>query len=933
MNELKAYKGTLPYASELFGVYQPFLGWRGKQAQQRLYKEQRGLAAYVARGMSNDSRVQQLVKDQQHPVSIMSPDTPLPPKIPAWLQSVAANHVELAVEDFIGTNQRTPTNGQEWRNILDVASTGIHAALNVHSSDVVTSPASASKVTSPAALAMVSTPDLQTLDLRLHESLVFGMLDYLNRRSPEALKAIFAEYQKPWQVTKDFMNPLEGFDGNVQNAVLSPIGLITLYREYFFDCGTFLGPPVDNIWVSPGGSVEVFEVHTRKSIVDKQVETATEVTTRTEVTTTTEDELSDACKKENQESDKLATSASGGVNFGVWGAEGSTNYETNNAHSSAEETTHKVLRQQSEKQTNEIRRSFKTTFKTTLETEDTFSRRYVIQNTTDKLANYLLRRLMREICVQVQHIGTQLCWQVYIDNPGDGLAIADLVHVAKPEDMASGIQPPEAPPTPQPKQTTRSILFDFLAINWEQETDDAHYYIPVPPDQLKDDQDEDAHRILAVHDYTEPPPAPDYALTNVNIKSPPRGTNPDKDPPEVSAQTPITDPNGGKFQIVLDSVNFQENPSIQFELELTWDVSQDAKAAAQAAYQQKVAQFQELERREAHRQYVELVRERIKLASRIEPRDVEALRGEERALVSGRIIQKLMEIAPDQTSPTVHVTAELIQQIFEVDKLLYFVAPYWWMPRKHWRPSPRPNPYVKPYRPPVAIRPEPPTGKERDTGKDGKDGDKYGKGSDKGPVKSGTSSSDGGNDGSTSGGTDVLTEDDLVGWDGLAPTDPRHGRYFITEDSAPAPMGASLGWLLQLDGDNHRNAFLNSPWVKVVLPIRPCMEMAALNWLTQAHVEGTEGLDEQLRQKIENLAQEICALSGDMQRSLATETVFETGFNPLEGGFRAPGTPQLPDGTPAHSGDPYVIFDQWIEVLPTHQVVAVEYKLEEHEGV
>jgi hypothetical protein len=143
-------------------------------------------------------------------------------------------------------------------------------------------------------------------------------------------------------------------------------------------------------------------------------------------------------------------------------------------------------------------------------------------------------------------------------------------------------------------------------------------------------------------------------------------------------------------------------------------------------------------------------------------------------------------------------------------------------------------------------------------------------------------------------------------------------------------MGASLGWLLQLDGDNHRNAFLNSPWVKVVLPIRPCMEMAALNWLVKEHIEGTEGVDGELRQKIENLAQQICELNGNTRRSLATETVFETGFNPLEGGFRAPGTPQLPDGTPAQPGDPYVIFDQWIEVLPTNQVVAVEYKPEEH---
>ena len=33
---LEAFKGRLPYASELFGVYQPLLGWKSKIIQRRL---------------------------------------------------------------------------------------------------------------------------------------------------------------------------------------------------------------------------------------------------------------------------------------------------------------------------------------------------------------------------------------------------------------------------------------------------------------------------------------------------------------------------------------------------------------------------------------------------------------------------------------------------------------------------------------------------------------------------------------------------------------------------------------------------------------------------------------------------------------------------------------------------------------------------------
>lgn len=137
-------------------------------------------------------------------------------------------------------------------------------------------------------------------------------------------------------------------------------------------------------------------------------------------------------------------------------------------------------------------------------------------------------------------------------------------------------------------------------------------------------------------------------------------------------------------------------------------------------------------------------------------------------------------------------------------------------------------------------------------------------------------------------------------------------------------MGSSLGWLLQLDGDAHRNAFLNSPWARVVVPIRGGREAAALNWLTQAHVEGTDGLDEtvvgagddrmSLREAITKVAKEVASLNDPTNADyvLAPEKVFETGFDPLERGFQA-------------TGEPFAVVSQWVEVMPTDQVVAVEY--------
>jgi len=112
-----------------------------------------------------------------------------------------------------------------------------------------------------------------------------------------------------------------------------------------------------------------------------------------------------------------------------------------------------------------------------------------------------------------------------------------------------------------------------------------------------------------------------------------------------------------------------------------------------------------------------------------------------------------------------------------------------------------------------------------------------------------------------------------------------------------------------------------------VIPIRPGMEEAALNWLTKAHVEGTDGLDDKyvagsedaelngktVGEALRILAQRLKTVNTDPRSALQAEVVYEEGFNPLAKGIRAP------------NGTPYEMVDQWVEVLPTDQVVAVEY--------
>jgi hypothetical protein len=270
---------------------------------------------------------------------------------------------------------------------------------------------------------------------------------------------------------------------------------------------------------------------------------------------------------------------------------------------------------------------------------------------------------------------------------------------------------------------------------------------------------------------------------------------------------------------------------------------------------------------------MEEVRSRIEDAAAITSRPSWDLREEERTVVYRKLIERLMLDSwklPDTEANRrlSHVRSEIIRAIFEVDSMLYFVAPEWWMPQRRV-----------------------------------------------GHLNTGVKVED---------TTFNVTSNDIVKWGG----EKRRDNYRITEDSNPAKLGSSLGWLLQLDGDNLRNAFLNAPWVKAVIPIRAGRERAALNWLHALESSADDGWDatyvpagaadaefagKTVGEVLEIIADRLENQNGTIETTLKSDEVFEKGFSHLNGGFDA-------------GVDPNEVFSQWISVLPTDQIVAVEYK-------
>jgi hypothetical protein len=889
MNGLSDYKGTLPYASELFGVYQPLLGWQSRLTQDRLARDRAsGYHSLTPKFLSLAQpalRVQVLLHPElnspglvgtQFNVAGLEPAIPTrPPGFSAAIDSAVTRLLREQLGDDPPAGWTESVAAAAMKQLLDQLADGLrNSTLSPGAASYVERFLQERGFVNEAGEVPLEARETVLRQLFDRECRVAGYLTLLAQAAPHALAALLFRPQPEASEAIKLADPLSTFGQEQHTAVLSPIGVIHLYRQYFFEFDSFLGPPVGHVWISPGGSVDLVEVNTRKVLTERSVELLTETTQRTESSTTVQDDLADAVKEENSSDAKLGFTNTSSLTTPVFSDTAVTSYSLDNSNRSSRETVHKQMRQQSEKLSSEIKRNFKTTFRTSSEITDTTSKRYVIQNTTDRLINYELRRKMRKVGVQVQDVGVQLCWHTFVDNPGRELGIGQLVHIGQPPEL-SDLTIPEQPVVPDTQVQDITYEIPFVGIN----TDDADnaYTDGVETEVGWPDS---VNRIQADFDKTVRLAVPGYTLTDVSIEAQGADANISaRVKPHAAAGT-----SQGIYTAHLDYVNWQGRTSIAVKARLIWEPDATLLEAARARYTKEMETYEVAVAKRYQDAFIQASRERISMASRIAPRAAEDLREEERTVVYRRLITQLMRVGGAHHSE--HVVSELVRSIFDVDKMLYFVASEWWVPRRR-----------------SAAR-----------------------------LLEGLSSST------------------LVSWGGGS--ESGRDNYYITENSAPARLGSSLGWLLQLDGDNVRNALLNSPWVRAVIPIRLGQERAALNWLRQADVEGEDGLSAdyvavpddpvELQSTADRAVTVSDALDYLIDRvqeseeesrtplnanpldpdgpdkehyvgSLPTESVFEHGFYPLQGGVRF--NPQ---------GTAYPIFSQWLEILPTDQVAAVE---------
>jgi hypothetical protein len=938
MQDLSTFTGTLPYASELFGIYQPLLGWKSQLIANRYAKVRTRAQKLVASTVLNSVRsgVSIRVEGERNLPAARWMATPFQVENlkPAPIGDALRPAVSPAIDSGVARLLRAELGGDPpavWGAVVTpIRMTDLlerfQSILN-DQDDLARRPDLAAYVDSfVAAFGDEGERQLMLRALFDKEARIAGYLIFLAEHSPHLLTGLFYSGPKA-EALKLLMlaDPLLSFGDRQYQAILSPVGIMHLYREYFFEFDSFLGPPVGHVWLSPGGTVELIEVNTRKVFTERSIEQMTEETQRSETSSTMQDDVADAVKEENRSDVKFGFTNTAKYTTPVFQDTATASMSVDNAKTTSRETTHKRMRQQSEKLSSEIKRNFKTTFKTSTEVTDTTSKRYVIANTSKRLVNYELRRKMRKVGVQVQDIGLQLCWHTFVDDPGAALGISKLVHIGEPPDMA-GLTQPDAPVDPTIQVSDMTVPIPFVGLD----TSDNDIAYTNGSETEVGDVDAMEHIKWQFPFKATPFKSPGFTLSAVAAEVVGFDAH-----VSVPADKIKSDPGSsqGEFQIDVNYVNWNGNDQFQVKVTLTWSPDQASMDKVKSEYAAKLQTYTEERARRYKEAFLKASRDRIKAARQVKPRPAEDLREEERTVVYRRLISQLMKVGAQESK---HVVSELIRSIFDVDKMLYFVAPEWWVPRLH-RSTQHLGEPIKP--PPAAGAPAAPAPKapRPDMAKSvvkmssliGKSfTELYAEALASPPTPS------------------PIPAANVVDWGGAA----EYGRdnYYVTEDSAPAPLGSSLGWLLQLDGDNLRNAMLNAPWVKAVIPIRIGKELEAINWLRQAHVEGEEGLDaayvpspqdspelqaagltvldalKLLIGKVHEFDQAARTAvvpnpadpedsSNHFAGSLPTEAVFENGFYPLKGGVRF-----------NQSGTDQTVFSQWMEILPTDQVAALE---------
>ena len=518
--------------------------------------------------------------------------------------------------------------------------------------------------------------------------------------------------------------------GAFLEQALSPIGIAHYYRQLYFNGEEGVGPLEEAFTIAPLETLEVVYQTVRRQIHEEVLEQGLEIVSEAATEEKNLDEVSDKVSSMIQQDTSAAMSAtaSGGTPVFQFGASASASFAVSSQR--GQELSTRRLKEVTKRASERITKTFSIKTRDIEDVTTTNLTRRVIKNDSEHPVSYGLRRVLRRVKVKVQDLGPRLVWQLYLRNPGEGLARSRFVHFREAEPIAVPEIPPGVPPRPKGGTDTGSVQTD-LRWNAEKQT----YFVAITVN-----------------------PGPDRVVTAVRIDTISDLEGGGKDDPAPSARNdvdlgpPTYDAGTNTFTAYI-AVLEGDAASVQVNYSYSWDPSQAVLDDWEKLRQDAVNKLQEEELNKQFEQQKTLITERSKIKSR----PANDLRKEERYEVMNRMVSHLFGRGDSPSEPT-PLEIESFHRFFDIDGIFVYNHPSWWRPR-----------YAS-----------------------------------------------------------------KAGFDRPA--------YEITAESEPAPLGSSLGWIIQLDGDRRRNEFLNSPWVRICTPMRPGREREAIQWLAR-HVEGDVGFN------------------------------------------------------------------------------------------
>jgi hypothetical protein len=451
--------------------------------------------------------------------------------------------------------------------------------------------------------------------------------------------------------------PLPAFWPFFRYEFLSPIGIAHFYRQLYFNTQEGVGPIEEAFTIAPLENLEVLYQSVRPQVHEEILEQGLEVVSESAVEEKNLDEVSDKVSSMVQQDASASMSANASGSVGVWQAGASTTANLNTSTQNSREVSNRRLKELTNRASERITKSFSIKTHDLEEVTTTNLTRRVIRNELKHPVSYGLRRVLRRVLVKVQDLGPRLVWQLYLRDPGEGLARSKFVHFREADPIALPDIPPGCPPKPTGGTDTGSSQVPII---WSDAL-------------VSDDTPNGAWSVTIVIT-----PGPDRDITSVRIDSITDLESQSKDDPAPSVINNLSSQtwDDSRTYTAVIAVLPGDSTSVQVNYTYTYEPSQSALNAWEVVRQNAWNQANE----ELLTEQFEKNKRTITERSKIKSRPANDLRKEERYEVMNRMISYLFGRGDDPSEPT-PLEIEQFHRFFDIEGMFVTNHPSWWKPR------------------------------------------------------------------------------------------------------------------------------------------------------------------------------------------------------------------------------------------------------------